>query len=119
MPELRITSRRSSFSHAERTTGRQSHEDRMTRSELGVIAAEELADRCGVDDRIASLLDRAIDVGQEEMKGRVTRALGPFVAETSTRVDDWVENFDMECPMPIKKYLLPSMAAFDKWPQST
>ena len=71
----------------------------MTRADLGEAAMNELAERKGVADRewICSLLDRAIEVGQKEMKGRVSRVMGPFVAETATRPDDWVELLDMEC----------------------
>lgn len=76
----------------------------MKRPELGQVAMRELAERNGVADRewIASLLDRAIEVGRNEMKGRVARTLGPFVAETATRPDDWAELLDMECHMFIR-----------------
>jgi hypothetical protein len=44
----------------------------MTRGELGMTAMDELAERRGLVDRgwLASLLDWAIAVGQEEIKGR-------------------------------------------------
>lgn len=74
----------------------------MTRADLGQIAIQELINRAGRADRewLASLLDRAIEVGHEEMRGRLTRSLGPFVASVGTQVDEWCEHLDMEGHMP-------------------
>lgn len=74
----------------------------MKRWELGVAAMRELRERNGVADNewIASLLDRAIAVGQDEIRGRVARNLGPFVADCGTRPrGDWTQQLDMECHM--------------------
>ena len=75
----------------------------MTRADLGQIAAQELAHNGGIATRewTCSLLDRAVDVGHAEIHGRVTRTLGPFVADVGTQVDDWCEHLDMECHMPV------------------
>ena len=61
----------------------------MKRCELGIAAMQELKQRNGVADEewIASLLDRAIATGHEEVRGRVERALGPFVVQLVTRAD--------------------------------
>jgi hypothetical protein len=51
---------------------------------------------------IASLLDRAIETGREEMRGRVERTLGPFVAATVTRSGDWTEMLEMDLHMFVR-----------------
>jgi hypothetical protein len=73
----------------------------MTRGELGMTAMDELAERPGHVDRgwLASLLDRAIAVGQEEIKGRIGRTLGPFVAETVMREDHETEGMRRHMPI--------------------
>lgn len=72
----------------------------MTRADLGQIIAREIAERGADREWICSLLDRAIEVGQEEVKGRVRRIMGPFVAEMCSSPEGWAEILDMECHVP-------------------
>jgi hypothetical protein len=103
MPELRITASRAYLSHAERATGEQGQEDSMTRTELGKVTMQELAERRGVADRewLASLLDRALEVGHVEMRDRVASVWGRAAAEIATRTDEWNEQQAMREHLPI------------------
>jgi hypothetical protein len=102
MPELRITPGGARLSHAERAASEQSQEDSMTtRAELGQVVAREIAERGADRQWICSLLDRAVEVGQEEIKGRVAHVWGPMAADIATRANGWAELLDMECHVPI------------------
>jgi hypothetical protein len=103
MPELRIAARRAHLSHAERTTIEQSQEDSMTRAELGRTAMQELAERRGIADRewLASLLDRALELGHAEMRDRVASVYGRDAAESATQTDEWNDRDAMREHMPI------------------
>ena len=72
----------------------------MTRGDLGLIASQGALTYGFQREWLAALLDIAIAVGHEEIRGRLERSLGPFVAESAMRVDDCREHVDMECHMP-------------------
>ena len=74
----------------------------MTRGELGQVAMEELVARGGQADRvwIASLMDRAIQVGYDEVYSQIDRKLGPIIAHLAKGGETWPELLDMECHMP-------------------
>jgi len=56
-----------------------------------VEVACELAENGGNASRewIALLLDRALEVRQQEIIGRVRRSQGPFLAQIATQPDEW------------------------------
>ena len=72
----------------------------MTRGELAHEVAREISQHGADREWICSLLDRALAVGQQEIRGRVRKTLGPFVAATATDTDNWAEAFDMDTLMP-------------------
>ena len=74
----------------------------MTRAELGQVVAQEIAERAVDREWICSLLDRAIEVGQQEIIGRVRRSQGPFLSQIATQPDEWAELLDFECHVPYK-----------------
>ena len=74
----------------------------MTRAELGQIVAQEIAERGADREWIASLLDRAVEVGHEEVRNRVAGVWGVFAAEICTRPSNWVELLDFDCHIPYK-----------------
>jgi hypothetical protein len=76
-------------------------EDGMARADLGQTVAQEIAARGADREWICSLLDRAINVGHEEIRGRIRRSNGPFLADIATQVDDWSEHGDMACHTPV------------------
>jgi hypothetical protein len=47
-----------------------------------------------------SILDRALEVGHQEIRGRVRDTMGEFVAETATHTENWAEVLDADTHMP-------------------
>jgi uncharacterized protein YcaQ len=103
MPELRITASRARLSHAERASSEQGEEDSMTRSDFGRTVMQELAERRGVASHewLASLLDRALEIGHAEMRDRVASVYGRSAAESATQTDEWNDRDPMREHMPI------------------
>ncbi|MDP1868767.1 MAG: hypothetical protein Q8L13_20825 [Bradyrhizobium sp.] len=75
----------------------------MTRAELGRAVMQEFAERRGVADRewLASLLDRAIEVGHIEIKDRVAETWGRAASNIATKPEEWSDERPMRDLMPI------------------